>query len=129
MFFHSTPTIPSSAAGQSRVALSLADNGRQIENPLTQIAISVNLELRTSRTTIDTFGEKTPRKFLGHDHFRGEVTAGIWYEIPGFCSPLQKPLSAAIAGDLHQQEVSRRCVDRAESMGKAPEETVEHRMV
>src|SRR5579859_3418225 len=110
MFFHSTPTIPSSAAGQSRVALSLADNGRQIENLLTQIAISVNLELRTSRTTIDTFGEKTPRKFLGHDHFGGAGTGGPRYEIPGFRSSLQKPLSAAIAGNLHQQKGSRRCL-------------------
>src|ERR1700747_335605 len=100
MFFLSTRIIPSSAAGQSRAAPSLANNGRQIENPLTQIAIAVNFELRTSRTTIDTFGEKTPRKFLRHDHSGSEGTGGPRYEIPGFCSSLQKPLSAASDGNL-----------------------------
>ena len=49
----------------------LANNGRQIENFLAQIAISIKLELRTSRTTIDTFGEETPRQFLGHGHSAG----------------------------------------------------------
>jgi hypothetical protein len=42
---------------------SLANNGGQMENFLAQIAISVNLELRTSRTTIDTFGEEPCRLF------------------------------------------------------------------
>jgi hypothetical protein len=51
---------------------SLANNGGQTENFLGQIAVSVNLELRPSRTTIDTFGEKTPRQFLGHGHSGAE---------------------------------------------------------
>jgi hypothetical protein len=54
-----------------------ANNGRQIENFLTQIAVSIKLELRASRTTIDTFGEETPRKFLGHGHPGGEATPGL----------------------------------------------------
>src|SRR6267154_2494387 len=108
---------------------SLAHNGRQIENFLAQIAISVNLELRTSRTTINTFGEETPGKFLGHGHSGCETTAGPWHEIPGFCASLQKPLSAAFAGDLYQNDGSRRCLNLEEGMGKAPQETIEHRMV
>ncbi len=85
---------------------SSANNGRQFENFLAQIAISVNLELRTSRTTIDTFGEETPRQFLGYDHPGCEVTAGPWYQIPGFCASLQKPLSAALAGNLYHKDCS-----------------------
>ena len=58
---------------------SLANNGGQLENFLAQIAISINLEPRTSRTAINTLGEETPCQFLGHCHSGCEATARRWH--------------------------------------------------